>query len=226
MRKFAKLSALLGVALLAVSACGGGGGTGTGVGMKNFVAPPVRVKGQIAAVGGASPEGCVLTAYNARSNEKIRQFDVARNFSVTFATGAVFDGLRFEATCEGYGLAHRSKIYSPDEVSARDFKVNLGEMVVRTGLVYVSGRVVNESGKTPKGCSVGIYKAGVKEPLRIWPAPGEYKGEFNITEAGNFFTFEATCPGYSKRGNSGVYGPDMIDGASPAVRTRDLVVQR
>lgn len=230
MGKFAKISGLvfLGAALLALSACGGGGGTGKGASMKDMLAPPIRVKGTVAVAGGADPEGCVLTAYNAKSNEQIKQFNVQRNFTVIFSTGALFDGLRFEAKCEGYEMAHRSKVYSPEKISSRKYKINLGEMIARSGIVHVSGRVVNESGKTPKGCSVGIYKAGVKKPLYSWPAPGngEYKGQFNITEAGDFFTFEATCPGYSKRGNSGVYGPDMIDEASSAVRTRDLVVRR
>lgn len=43
-------------------------------------------------------------------------------------------------------------------------------------------------------------------------------------QSGNMFTIEATCPGYAKRGTSGVYAANMVDAKTNSIRTRDLVV--
>ena len=213
------------VAVLALAACGGSGGSGKNAGTKDALAPPVTVKGKIASPDGSKPDGCSIVGFNATSNAEIQRSDVGRDFTVIFASGAYFDGMRFEVNCPGYDIGYKSKIYSTAEIYDAHGKIRLGDILVMTGLVRVAGKVVNEGGQAPDGCSVGLYPAGKKEPVRTWPAKGSFEGDFKIAEAGSMFTIEATCPGYAKRGTSGVYGQNMIDPAKPVLLTRDLVVK-
>lgn len=215
----------LAAALSSLAACSASTSGSSGSGAKNFLAPAVSVKGSFKAADNGAPVDCKLKMFNLGNGKLAKTFDVraGSRFKVIFADGAVFDGMRFAVGCKNYPDSNE-KTYSADQLGDAGLKLDLGEFVVSTGLVKISGKVVNKSGATPKGCVVGLYKAGVKQPLASWPAPRNFAGEFRLSEAGEFFTFEATCPGYSKRGGSGVYGPFHFDKGSAV--TRDLVVKR
>lgn len=223
---FALRFAAIVAAVLPLAACGGAGGSGKHASTKDMLAPPVTVRGIVTTVDGSKPDGCTLTGFNATSNAEIQNSTVGRDFAVVFASGAYFDGMRFEVKCPGYDLGYKSKIYSATEISDAGNRIKLGAVTVMTGIVHVSAMVVDETGAAPAGCSVGLYPAGKKEPVTTWPATGLFDGEFKIAEAGSMFTFEATCPGYARRGTSGVYSVQMIDMTKPDVRLRDLVVKR
>lgn len=193
--------------------------------LKSLFAPSLRIKGTVATSDGGNPEGCKLEVFNKRRGNLVRTFEINSQFKIFFADTAISDGVRFAVSCENYPGAEE-KVYSRQQLEAVNFKINTGAFTVTGGGISVTGRVVDETGVTPEGCSVGLYKAGQKTPLVSWDAPGAFAGYFNLADAGGFFMFEATCPGYEKRGTSGVYSPNSIDTGNPAIVTRDLVVKR
>lgn len=190
---------------------------------KALFAPAVRVDGKMVDTTGEQANGCVLEIHNISTGKRVKESSVSGRFSILFQDAANMDGLRFRGLCDGIEV-YRSADYSAGRLSDMDWKVSLGEITVARGLVAVSGRVVDESGKTPEDCAVGVYPAGKEEPIASWRASGEYSGEFDIAQAGDFFTIEAQCAGYARRGTSGVYGPQMVDADTNSIRTRDLVV--
>ena len=226
--KMIMATALVG-ALFGLAACGGGGnssGDGTAAQTaKALFAPMVKVKGSIVTSTGEQADGCALEIYNIATGERVTESTVSGRFSIMFQNAANLDGLRFRGLCDGIEV-YRSRNYSPNKLADMNWKVSLGEIMVVRGAVTVSGRVVDEAGASPKGCSVGIYPAGRQEPVVSWPAAGDYSGEFELAQSGNMFTVEASCPGYAKRGTSGVLAANMVDSKTNSIRTRDLVVKR
>ena len=216
-------------AMLGLAACGGGGNSsGDGKAAqatKALFAPAVKVKGSMVTATGDQANGCVLEIYNSVTNEKVRESTVSGRFSISFQNPANMDGLRFRGLCDGVEV-YKSPDYSSTKLSNMNWKVSLGEITVARGKVTVSGKVVDASGAAPAGCSVGVYPAAKKEPVASWPAAGRYSGEFDLAKSGNMFTIEATCPGYAKRGTSGVYAANMVDAKTNSIRTRDLVVAK
>lgn len=219
------------VALLGLAACGGGGGGADADNgkaaqtVKALFAPAVKVKGSMVTVTGDQANGCALEIYNAVTSEVVKRSDVSGRFSIIFQDAANMDGLQFRGVCDGYEV-YRSNNYQPGKLADMNWKVDLGEITVLRGMVTASGRVVNERGATPEGCSVGVYPVGKKKPVVSWPAAGKFSGEFDMAQAGNMFTIEASCPGYAKRGTSGVLAANMVDPANPGITTRDLVVKK
>jgi hypothetical protein len=219
-------------ALFGLAACGGGGGGGNSSGdgkaaqtAKALFAPAVKVKGSMVTATGDQANGCVLEIYNVATGDRVKESTVSGRFSISFQDPANMDGLRFRGLCDGVEV-YRSRDYSADKLANMGWKVSLGEIMVARGAVTVSGRVVDEAGASPEGCSVGVYPAGRQEPVTSWPAAGDYSGAFELAQSGNMFTIEASCPGYAKRGTSGVYGPNMVDSETNSIRTRDLVVKK
>jgi hypothetical protein len=220
-------------ALLGLAACGGGGGgggAGDGDGKaaqvtKSLFAPAVKIKGSMVTPSGGQANGCVLEIYNIATGERVKESTVSGRFSIMFQNAANMDGLRFRGLCDGAEV-YKSPDYSANKLDSMKWKVSLGEIMVARGMVTASGKVLDESGAAPEGCSVGVYPAGKKEPVVSWPAAGNYHGEFDLVQTGNMFTIEASCPGYAKRGTSGVYAANMVDSETNSIRTRDLVVKK
>lgn len=193
--------------------------------LKNFFAPSLRIKGTVATSDGGNPEGCKLEVFNRKRGNLVKTFEINARFTIYFSDAVVSDGVRFAVSCENYPGAGE-KVYSRRQLEAANFKIDTGAFTVAGGGIGVTGKVVDETGATPEGCSVGLYKAGQKVPLVSWDAPGTFAGTFDLAEAGGFFMFEASCPGYEKRGTSGVYTANAIDEGNPTIVTRDLVVKR
>jgi hypothetical protein len=229
-----QLKILAGLAALAalsgLAGCGSGNqenasGDAGAQAAKALFAPAVKVKGEVLTAGGDQANGCVLEIYNVVTGELVRESTISGRFSIMIQDGSNMDGLRFRGLCDGTEV-YRSADYPASRLADMNWRVSLGKITVARGLVTVSGRVVDDSGTAPRDCSVGVYPAGKKEPLETWPASGDFHGEFDLADAGNLFTIEASCPGYAKRGTSGVYGPQMVDSDTNSIRTRDLVVQK
>lgn len=192
---------------------------------KALFAPAVKVKGELLTSSGDQANGCVLETYNVATGKLVRKSTISGRFSIVIQDASNMDGLRFRGLCDGNEV-YRSTDYSASKLADMNWRVSLGKITVARGLVTVTGRVVDKNGTAPRDCSVGLYPAGKKQPIASWPATGEFRGEFDLAAAGNFFTFEASCPGYAKRGTSGVYGPQMVDSDTNSIRTKDLVVQK
>ena len=217
-------------ALLGLAACGGGGGgSSSGDGKaaqttKALFAPAVRVKGKFVTPDGGQANDCVLEIYNIATGERVRETTVSGRFSISFQNPANMDGLRFRALCDGAEV-YKSTDYSANKLSNTKWKVNLGEITVARGMLTAYGNVMDESGAAPEGCSVGVYPVGKKKPVVSWPAADKFSGELDLAQSGNMFTIEATCPGYAKRGTSGVLTPDMVVQGTSTISVRDLVVK-
>lgn len=216
-------------ALLGIAACGGGGSSsGDGKAAqtaKALFAPAVKVKGTIVMPNGGQANDCVLEIYNIATGERVRETTVSGRFSISFQNPANMDGLRFRALCDGAEV-YKSADYSANKLSNTKWKVNLGAITVARGMLTAYGNVMDESGASPKGCSVGVYPAGKKKPVVSWPATGKYSNEFDLAQSGKMFTIEASCPGYAKRGTSGVLTSDMAVEGTSTISVRDLVVRK
>lgn len=218
-------------ALFGLAACGGGGGgNSSGDGRaaqatKALFAPAVKVKGSMVTPGGDQANGCVLEIYNIKTSERVKESTVSGRFSISFQNPANMDGLRFRGLCDGAEV-YKSTDYSADRLANMNWKVNLGEITVARGMLTAFGKVVDEAGAAPEGCSVGVYPAGRQEPVVSWPAAGKYSGQLDLAQSGKMFTIEASCPGYAKRGTSGVLTPDMVVGGTSTISVRDLVVRK
>jgi len=135
------------------------------------------------------------------------------------------DGLKFQSVCDGQTI-FKSRDYSATRLSNMNWVVDLGEITVARGKIMIYGKIVDQAGGAPKGCSVGVYPAGKKEPVASWPATGKYNVEFDLARSGNMFTVEASCPGYAKRGTSGVLTAGMVIEGTSTISVRDLVVKK
>lgn len=215
-------------ALLGLAACGGGGSSsGDGKAAqtaKALFAPSVKIKGKIVTQGGDLASGCTIEIYNIKTSELVKQSDVTGRFSISFQNPANMDGLKFRGICDGQQV-FQSADYSSGKLQSMKWKVNLGEIKVARGMLTAYGNVMDESGAAPEGCSVGVYPVGKKEPVVSWPAAGKFSGELDLAQSGNMFTIEATCPGYAKRGTSGVLTADMVVSGTSTISVRDLVVK-
>lgn len=218
------------VALLGIAACGGGnsgGGENSKAAQtaKALFAPAVKVKGTIVMPNGDQANGCVLEIYNIATGERVRESTVSGRFSISFQNPANMDGLRFRGLCDGAEV-YKSTDYSATKLSNMKWKVDLGAITVARGMLTVYGNVVDQAGASPKGCSVGVYPVGKKKPVVSWPVAGKYSNEFDLAQAGKMFTIEASCPGYAKRGTSGVLTSDMAVEGTSTISVRDLVVRK
>ena len=217
------------VALLGIAACGGGGSSsGDGKAArtaKALFAPAVKVKGTIVMPNGDRASGCALEIYNIKTKEMVKRSDVTGRFSITFQNPANMDGLKFRGICDDQTV-FQSTDYSATKLSNMQWKVDLGAITVARGMLTVYGNVVDQAGASPKGCSVGVYPVGKKKPVVSWPAAGKYSNEFDLAQAGKMFTIEASCPGYAKRGTSGVLTSDMAVEGTSTISVRDLVVRK
>jgi hypothetical protein len=217
-------------ALFGLAACGGGGGNSSGDGKaaqvtKALFAPAVKVKGKIVTPSGDQASGCVLEIYNIATGERVKESTVSGRFSIMFQNPASMDGLRFRGLCDGQQV-FQSADYSSGKLQSMNWKVSLGEITVARGMLTAYGRVRDESGAAPEGCSVGVYPAGGQKPVISWPAAGKFSGELDLAQSGNMFTIEASCPGYAKRGTSGVLTPTMVVSGTSTISVRDLVVRK
>jgi hypothetical protein len=218
-------------ALFGLAACGGGGGgnaSGDGKAAqttKALFAPAVKIKGRLVTPSGDQANDCVLEVYNIVTDEKVKESTVSGKFSITFQNAANMDGLRFRGICDGQTV-YQSQDYRSSKLQNMKWKVNLGEITVARGMLTAYGKVMDESGAAPEGCSVGVYPAGKKEAVVSWPAAGKFSGELDLAQSGNMFTIEATCPGYAKRGTSGVLSPQMVVDGTTTISVRDLVVKK
>ena len=211
-----------GVVLLSLAACGGG--------ENGMSAPFLKIRGTVAAANGEHAKDCKLALSDIVDGRTIAAFDIAEDFSVRYSDASAYDssrgayrGLRFYVSCADHPVS-AARVYSGDQIAASNMDVNLGDIVVWDGNVYVHGNVVDQDGSWLWGCVVGLFTPGYERPLKTMMVVAGLGADFNLSGTGDRFTFEAICPESARRGASKVYTVDMIDPGNPQIVVGNLVV--
>jgi hypothetical protein len=185
----------------------------------------VRVKGEVAQLGGGAIKGCSLRVYDDGTGELIHETGVGNIFDSVFFPGERLDGMRFTVGCKG-APASAFKVYTAGRIANAGYDLDLGRFKVWHGRISVSGKVVDESGKKLRGCIVALYTQGQKYPVHKYIPLFGFQGQVELGKTTGQFYFEVNCAGYKKYARSQVFNASRLGPRTRRIKTRTLVVSR
>jgi hypothetical protein len=188
--------------------------------------PQVTVRGRVAAEGGGAVNDCRLEFYDTAAAKPNYIWEISEIFVLQFQTARVTDDFYFRVRCKGQRVAPRSRVYDMDDLSHMDFSIDLGEMVVGSGMVKVNGRVATMDGSVPAACKLGLYTGFHREPSVVWDVAGDVAVEFEREKLDGHFQFMLTCEGYSQSWNSPKRPESYADDNGGRIDLGDMLVRK
>lgn len=192
----------------------------------------LKIKGTVTTPFGGHASGCELELSDIDDGKQFASLDVSGRFNMRYSSFAEYDsdrgayrGMRFHVSCPDHPVS-AARVFTDQQMAESNMTVQLGEIVVWDGDAYAHGKIVDQSGATRWGCFVGLYNPGNDRPPRTWITIGGFSEDLNLAEAGDQFTFEASCPGFARRGASKIFTIDMISPGNPEIALGNLVVGR